>query len=143
MGQRGLKNRKSSIFLNCCVARFQNQGKHIPARRHIFKNTEQKPWWKRWCFGHSFYVCCHGCIWQPRQANPHTFGHSGLKNGKSSNFKNVTSQGTVREIRYQWFKYSWYLWQKRLTKTLIKNDNVNEPLGIALLFRLVYIGVFA
>ena len=52
-------------------------------------------------------------------------GRSVLKNRTFSIFQTAKSQGTVKEIRCQRLKYSWYLWRKRLPFSSGQDANVN------------------
>ena len=77
---------------------------------------------KRWHLGHSFYVCCHVCIWQPRQANPCTLGRDVLKNRTFSIFQTASPQGFPLNLPC----LNLYLWQKTCTSMAKTSDENAE-----------------
>ena len=77
---------------------------------------------KRWRFGHSFYVCRHGCIWQPRQANPCTLGRDVLKNRTFSIFQTASPQGFPLNLPC----LNLYLWRKTCTSMAKTSDENAE-----------------
>ena len=79
---------------------------------------------KRWRFGHSFYVCRHGCIWQPRQANPCTLGRDVLKNRTFSIFQTASPQGFPLNLPC----LNLYLWQKTCTSMAKTSDENAEQI---------------
>ena len=96
---------------------------------------------KHWRFGHSFYVCRHGCIWQPRQANPCTLGRDVLKNRTFSIFQTASPQGFPLNLPC----LNLYLWQKTCTsmaKTSDENAEQKRQCKRALRWIILYLSTF-
>ena len=106
------------IFTECLVTRKY----HLCLQKYIkgLFTLAFLPQRKRWRFGHSFYVCRHGCIWQPRQANPCTLGRDVLKNRTFSIFQTASPQGFPLNLPC----LNLYLWQKTCT-SMAKTPNKN------------------